>query len=95
MGIKELDLQYITFLFLLKSLSSLSPISFSEVFLHSDFKFRQICHRLLKRSVDLKTRFSPVREHTIPFTPTCLAMFLSFAHVLLNENVALPFLANL
>lgn len=92
---KELDLQYITFLFPWKSLCSLSPIIFSEVFLHSNSKFRQICHRLLKHSVDLKTRFSPVQKHTVPFTPTCLAMFLSFAHVLLNENVTLPFLANL
>lgn len=71
------------------------PLLFSQVFLYSDFKFRQVCHWWLKHSVDFKTRFSPVQKHTVPFIPTCPAMFLSFVHVLLNENVTLPFLASL
>lgn len=69
------------------------PLSSVKFFLH--FKFREICHQLLECLAGFKTKFSPVQKHTVPFTPTCLAMFLSFAHVLLNENVTLPFLANL
>lgn len=45
-------------LFLLKSLSSLSLTILSEVSLHSDFKFRQVYHWLLKHSVHCKTRLS-------------------------------------
>lgn len=88
--INELEWQYIIFLLFLKYLSCSVRFFCIQI-----FKFRQVCHWLLKHSVDFKTRFSPVQKHTVPFIPTCPAMFLSFARVLLNENVTLPLLASL
>lgn len=56
-GIREMQLQ-IQLFFSSWNLSSLSLTILSEVSLHSDFKFRQIHHWLLKGSVHCKTRLS-------------------------------------
>lgn len=61
------------FLFLLKSFSSLSLTVLSEVALHSDFKFRRICHWLLKCSVHCKTRLScsDTQSHLLQHAQPC------------------------
>lgn len=89
------ELRHTTFLFLWKSLSWLFPTIFSEVSLCSSFAFGQICHRSLKRVVGCNTRLPPAQKHSVPSARTCLAMLLSRARVLLNENGTLPFPADL